>query len=41
MKTAINNFGRLYAILDGCTQLLTVVCKSRNLQTSLQNYPTF
>ena len=31
-KRAINNFGRLYVILDGdCMQLLTVVYKSGNL----------
>ena len=41
LQTAINNFGRLYSILDGCIQLLTVVYKSRNLQINLENYPTF
>ena len=30
-KTALNNFGRLYGILENYIQLLTVIYKSTNL----------
>ena len=41
LKTAINNFGRPYAILDDCIQLLVVAYKYRNLYINLENYLTF